>query len=561
MQSENNANLASAQSVISRRRMMTDSAMALATGVLVSPAFLAGTALAADVTAAEVPGNEPPRTGPAAANDSGHGDQKAWPPGLPDKDYMPVIIPNGAKVPWKIVDGVKVFHMVAEEVDHEFAPGLRAKCWGYNGRVHGPTIEAVDGDHVRIYVTNNLPAATTVHWHAILLPSGMDGVGGVSQKAIEPGETYKYEFTLHQSGTGMYHSHHDEMTQMGLGMTGMFIVHPRDGKRNNDAEYDRAKVDRDFVLLLHEWRIDPGTSRPNPNEMTEFNILTMNAKAFPGTAPLVVKRGERVRIRIGNLGAMDHHPIHLHGFQFWVTETDGGQIPKSAQWPETTVLVAVGTTRTIEFVADVSGDWVMHCHMTHHVMNQMGHQFPNMIGVKPGNLDKRVGKLLPAYMTMGQTGMADMGDMGMPVPPNSIPMVGGKGQYDYITMGGMFTVLKVRDELAGYEDPGWYKSPVGALAMIAPPSDMQRDGIDVKKHPGAEDSLQGNSIPGETWKPKDADRPVQDNEQPMPSAPSMGPATNAATQAGVYTCVMHPEVVSKTPGKCPKCGMKLVPKK
>src|SRR5262245_37182257 len=131
--------------------------------------------------------------------------------------YRPVITPNGLTLPWKIVNGVKVFHLVAEPVTHEFAPGLVAECWGYNNRVHGPTIEAVEGDRVRLYVTNRLSAPTSVHWHGILLPSGMDGVGGVSQRAIQPGETFKYEFTLKQHGTFMYHSHHDEMTQCSLG--------------------------------------------------------------------------------------------------------------------------------------------------------------------------------------------------------------------------------------------------------------------------------------------------------------------------------------------------------
>jgi hypothetical protein len=299
----------------------------------------------------------------------------------------------------------------------------------------------------------------------------MDGVGGLNQKAIQPGETFKYEFTLRQSGTGMYHSHHDEMTQIALGMTGMFVIHPRRPTR---------RVDRDFVIMLHEWRIDAGSQRPNPNEMTEFNVLTMNARAFPGTEPLVARKGERVRIRIGNLSPMDHHPIHLHGYQFRITETDGGQIPEAGQWPETTVLVPVGSTRTIEFVAEEPGDWAMHCHMTHHVMNQMGHGFPNMLGVKPGKLDENARKILPGYMTMGQTGMAEMGEMGMAVPKNSIPMVGGQGKHDYITMGGMFTVLKVRDNLTSYKDPGWYDNPMGTLALSASEEELRRDGIDPK---------------------------------------------------------------------------------
>jgi hypothetical protein len=389
------------------------------------------------------------------------------PPG--GASYKPVITTNGATLPWKMVDGVKVYHMIAEPVTHEFASGLVAECWGYNGRVHGPTIEAVEGDRVRIYVTNKLSEPTTVHWHGLLLPNGMDGVGGLSQKAIQPGETFKYEFTLKQHGTFMYHSHHDEMTQMAMGMIGLFIIHPREPK---------SQVDHDFAIMLSEWRIDVGARRPDPSEMTDFNVLTMNARVFPGTAPLVVKKNSRVRIRIGNLGAMDHHPINLHGNHFFVTETDGGQIPESARWPETTVLVAVGQTRTVEFIADAPGDWPLHCHMSHHVMTQMGHQFGNVIGMNTDGLDEKMRKLVPGYMAMGQDGMGEMGDMGMPVPKNSLPMVGGQGQFDYITMGGMFTVLKVRDEVpADGSDPGWYQNPSGTVSSVAPESDLKRDGI------------------------------------------------------------------------------------
>ncbi len=397
--------------------------------------------------------------------------QEALAPGQPDVDYTPVITPNGATLPWKIVEGVKVYHLVAEPVEHEFAPGLRASCWGYNGRVHGPTIEAVEGDRLRIYVTNKLGAPTSVHWHGILLPNGMDGVAGLNQRSIRPGETFKYEFTLRQHGTHMYHSHHDEMTQMAMGLMGLLVIHPRRPREE--------RPDRDFAIMLSEWRIDPGTSRPNPNEMTDFNVLTFNARVFPGTEPLVAKLGDRVRIRLGNLSAMDHHPIHLHGHQFRITETDGGQIPESAQQRETTALVQVGATKTIEFVADEPGDWALHCHMTHHVMNQMGHEIPNMIGVRPGELDAKVRRLLPDYMTMGQTGMGDMAEMGMAVPRNSIPMVGGRGPHDYITMGGMFTLLKVREGLESYDDPGWYENPAGTLASLADPQELERDEIQV----------------------------------------------------------------------------------
>src|ERR1700758_2299032 len=390
-----------------------------------------------------------------------------FPPGEPGRDYTPVVTPNGTALPYKVIDGIKIFHLIAEAVDHEFAPGLRAQCWGFNGRVHGPTIEAVEGDKLRIYVTNKLPESTSIHWHGVLVPNGMDGVGGLNQKPIEPGETYKYEFQLRHHGTYIYHSHTDDMTQIALGMMGMFIIHPR--------HPSGPRPDRDFVLMSSEWRIDVGTSRPVPTEMTDFNVLTFNGRAFPGTAPLVAKSGDRVRIRFGNLSPMEHHPIHLHGYYWKVVEMDGLSIPETAQQPGSTVLVAVGQTRAVEFIADNPGDWAMHCHMTHHTMNQMGHKAPNLIGVRPGKLDKKVSKLLPGYMIMGESGEADMGEMGMPVPRNSIPMVGAPGKHDYIDMGGMFTIVKVRENLTSYDDPGWYENPPGTLATLASNDELQRD--------------------------------------------------------------------------------------
>jgi hypothetical protein len=426
-----------------------------------------------------------PRADYTSDNARPRGAKPAWmrdphpEPGEPGKHYKPTVTLNGSTLPWRLVDGVKVFHLTCDEVWHEFVPktsaneALRAQCWGYNKQVHGPTIEVVEGDRLRIYLTNNLPAATSIHWHGIILPNGMDGVGGLTQRAIMPGETFKYEFTVWQHGTFMYHSHHDEMTQMALGLLGLIVIHPR--------EPNGPPPDRDFVYMLSEWRLDPGTTRPNPIEMTDFNLLTLNGKAFPGTAPMIIKQGDRVRIRIGNLGAMDHHPIHFHGHRWWVTETDGGVIPESARWPETTVLVPAGSTRTVEWIADNPGDWPFHCHMTHHVMNQMGHQTPNMIGVQQGKLDQRVRKFMPGYMTMGETGMAEMGEGGMSVPRNSVPMIGAPGPHDYITMGGMFTIIKVREKLDDYNvDPGWYETPAGTRASPAFADELRRDGISVQ---------------------------------------------------------------------------------
>jgi len=377
------------------------------------------------------------------------------------RSYTPVVTLNGGSLPWRMNDGVKEFHLVAEPVQREFAPGMLVNCWGYNGSSPGPTIEAVEGDRIRIFVTNKLPEHTTVHWHGLFLPSGMDGVGGLSQPHIPNGKTFVYEYTLRQSGTFMYHPHSDEMVQMAMGMMGMFIVHPRDGSH---------RVDRDFCFLLSSWDIDPGTFTPNTAEMTDFNMWAFNSRVFPGIDPLVVRKGDRVRIRIGNL-SMTNHPIHLHGYSFKVAGTDGGWVPASAQWPEVTTDIPVGAMRAIEFVADVEGDWAFHCHKSHHTMGPMGHEVPNMIGVDQKKATPKVAKLLPdyMYMPMGENGMAEMQDMvamGMTLPENTLPMMTGEGPFGPIEMGGMFTVLKVRKDIApgDYADPGWYEHPEGTVA-------------------------------------------------------------------------------------------------
>ena len=374
--------------------------------------------------------------------------------------YQPVRTLNGWTLPYKMKGGVKEFHLVAEEFEHEFAPGCKAKVWGYNGSTPGPTIEVVEGDRVRLLVTNRLKEHTTMHWHGFILPSGMDGVGGLSQPHIMPGETFAYEFTIRQHGTHMYHPHADEMVQMALGMMGMFIMHPRNG--------EAARIDRDYCFLLHNWALHPGTFRPDPAVMQNFDLWTFNSKVFPAIEPIVARTGERVRIRVGNL-SMWNHPIHLHGVEYVVTGSDGGRWPREQWRREVTEIVGVGQARDIEFTA-VPGDWALHCHMSHHTMNAMGHDIPNNLGVDQSGLQEEIRELLPGYMAMGKNGMAEHQDhtqMGhMKGPENTLPMMTGKGPFGNIEMGGMFTVVKVRDNLArgDYGDPGWYKNPPGSVA-------------------------------------------------------------------------------------------------
>lgn len=276
-----------------------------------------------------------------------------------------VITPDVAKLPWKMEGGVKVFHITAEVVKRELLPASSmgpakvVDLWGYNGSVPGPTIEVNEGDRVRIILHNKLPEDTTIHWHGIELPINMDGMPYISQPPVKPGDVFTYEFTLHQNGTFFYHSH-GAMQEM-MGMIGLFIIHP---KRPHEPV-----VHKDFGLILQEFAVLPNNSVANSMSM-EFNWLTINGRAAPATTPMIVKLGERVRIRLINLG-MDHHPIHIHGNQFYVTGTEGGRIPQSVWFPGNTVLVGVAQARDIEFDAIYPGDWMLHCHLPHHMMNQM----------------------------------------------------------------------------------------------------------------------------------------------------------------------------------------------
>lgn len=383
------------------------------------------------------------------------------PPLIPDsgQTYNPVVTLNGWTLPWRMNQGVKEFHLVAEPVVREIAPGMKARLWGYNGQSPGPTIEVVEGDRVRLFVTNRLPEHTTIHWHGQRLPNGMDGVGGLTQPHIKPGQTYVYEFVARRPGTFMYHPHADEMTQAAMGMMGMWITHPKGRHPLIDS------VERDFCFLTNAFDIEPGSATPRTMTMLDFNLWTLNSRAFPGIDSLNVRKGDRVRIRVGNL-TMTNHPFHLHGYEFIVTGTGGGPTPKAARCPEVTVDVAVGQMVQMEFLADEEGDWAFHCHKSHHTMNPMGHDVPNMIGVDTRGLAEKISGLIPDAMIMGDKGMADMQGMEMPLPDNTLPMMMGQGPYGPLEMGGMFTVLKVRrDQKAGdYSDPGWYAQPAGSMA-------------------------------------------------------------------------------------------------
>ena len=304
------------------------------------------------------------------------------PPGQWGAGVVPVVTPDVPDMPWRLEGGVKVFDIKVEHVRTEFIPGRIVDAWGFNGSVPGPTIQVNEGDRVRLVVENRLPEAFSMHWHGLEIPNDMDGMPGISQDPIPPGGTFTYEFTLRQNGTFFYHSHMAMQEMMGL--IGLFIIHPR--------RAFTPHVDRDYAFILQEWAILPNNTIPNTLAM-EFNWLTMNGKSGPATTPILCKLGERVRIRIVNLG-MDHHPMHIHGHQFYVTGTEGGRIRTTAEEPGNTVLVGVAQARDVEFTANNEGDWHFHCHLPHHMMNQMA----SMVGPL---MSSAANRFRPGEMTSG----------------------------------------------------------------------------------------------------------------------------------------------------------------
>ncbi len=274
----------------------------------------------------------------------------------------PVITTDIGDLPFELDGDTKVFRLTAHVFQQQIAPNKTIDVWGFNGSAPGPTIQVTQGDKIRVLFTNNLPEPSSLHWHGFEDTLSNDGMPGISQPLVKPGESFTYNFTIHQEGTFFYHSH---MAMQELaGMLGAVIMHPR-------VPY-RPHCDKDFVLHLQEYAVLANQTTPD-TMMMEFNWLLLNGKAGPATTPLLVRQGERVRIRFINLG-MDHHPMHVHGHTFYTTGTEGGRIPETAWWPGNTVLVGVAQARDVEFVANNPGDWMLHCHLPHHMMNQMSSQ-------------------------------------------------------------------------------------------------------------------------------------------------------------------------------------------
>jgi hypothetical protein len=374
---------------------------------------------------------------------------------------MPVVTADIGDLPYTMDGNTKVFHLIAEVVKQQISPLKTIDGWGFNGSAPGPTIQVNQGDQVRVIFDNHLPEPTSMHWHGFEDTIQNDGMPGISQDTVKPGGRFVYEFNIHQAGTYFYHSHM-AMQEM-AGMLGAFIMHPK--------EPYQPHCDKDFLIHLQEYAVLPNNTVPNTMNM-EFNWLVFNGKAGPATTPLIVRLGDRVRIRFVNLG-MDHHPMHLHGHTFYTTGTEGGRIPEAAWWPGNTVLVGVAQARDVEFVANNPGDWMIHCHLPHHMMNQMSSNV--------GKMTRTAG--MPAGGDMN-TGMGMLkGTPGAPMGEDYGPALGrglgGVGNAsDMAATNGPLSQKKAMDATPGMQhDMG--NMQMGQVA----PDDFAKNANDVPNFP------------------------------------------------------------------------------
>lgn len=246
----------------------------------------------------------------------------------------------------RLENGVKVWDLTVDEIEWETIPGKLEKARGYNGALPGPILRATEGDRVRINVKNNLTASTTVHWHGVVVPNDQDGVAFITQPApIKPGQSQTYEYTLVNSGTHMYHAHHDSTDQVNRGLLGAFIIDPKD-----PAAY--PQYDKEYILILNDSLLG----------------FTVNGKGFPATEALVAKKGERILIRWMNAGMM-YHPMHLHGMPMEVFALDGHPIQP---YKCDNLDVPPGNRYDCIVEATEVGTWAFHCHVLSHAENPSG---------------------------------------------------------------------------------------------------------------------------------------------------------------------------------------------
>lgn len=265
------------------------------------------------------------------------------------------------------------FTLTASEFDWEIQPGNTVRAWGYNQQVPGPEIRVKAGDLVRVTLKNELPVGTTIHWHGVMVPPEMDGPAGLSQAPVEPGETFVYEFIAKPTGTRMYHSHTDVVNQIQLGLYGAFIVEDPEPETVYDQEFTYTVAEWDMEMTPRVAQgLDPRGPRDSQLRGGELgaDLFLMNGHTHEAIPPINVAEGDKILIRLINMGNMGH-PIHLHGHLFKIVATDGNPVPEAAQLTKDTVWIAPGERYDIELTADNPGVWMVHCHIENHAANGM----------------------------------------------------------------------------------------------------------------------------------------------------------------------------------------------
>jgi FtsP/CotA-like multicopper oxidase with cupredoxin domain len=287
--------------------------------------------------------------------------------------------------------GTREFHLETRQVMWELAPGKRIKAMAYNRQVPGPELRLQEGERVRVVLTNALSEPTTLHWHGVDVPNAMDGVPGLTQKPVAPGETFVYEFDARPAGTRWYHTHFASATQLDLGLYAPMVIEP--------AQSDPFPFDREYTLVLDDWvtgsgpaltRTVEGTARARGrmggmmggmmgrgmggmmggmgcmmggmmggSRSLAYDTMTINGKAYPATEPLLVHKGERVRLRLINASADHTHIVRLAGHRLQVTHTDGNPLEQPVDVDA--VPITPSERYDVQFVADHPGAWILAC--------------------------------------------------------------------------------------------------------------------------------------------------------------------------------------------------------
>lgn len=281
-----------------------------------------------------------------------------------DPTTLPQAAPDrlgGGELASEMKDGVREFHLAASMIAWPISEHVTVAAMAYNGQVPGPAIRVHQGEKVRVVFTNNLSEPTTIHWHGLDVPIEMDGVPGVSQEPVKPGESFTYEFTITNApGTFFYHTHVMPDKQQALGLYGAFIVDPKEGQAK--------PYSADYTFLLGEWTVKEGGNVPSmPMEGMFPNYFTINGKAWPATPHIQAKVGDKILLRLIGSGSFSH-PVHMHGAPFTVVATDGHPVPTVAQLTKDTIEVAPGERYDLLWSPTRPGTWMLHCHINHHTM-------------------------------------------------------------------------------------------------------------------------------------------------------------------------------------------------